>query len=283
MAARTDLEPAVPGPMVPAPFVVRTTRQDTEDTWTLQLGSCTGTRLAFEPGQFTMLSARGGGEVPISISGDPDDDGTLEHTVRSVGLATDAICRTRPGQVLGVRGPFGRPWPVAEVEGADVVIVAGGIGLAPLRSAILSLLARRERYGRVLLLYGGRSPDQLLYTNELPDWEERGLDVAISVDSAGPEWLGHVGVVPRLIGRASFDAATAVALVCGPEVMMRFTVAALARNGVGPERVYASMERNMQCGIGLCGHCQLGPSLLCRDGPVYRWRELEPWLAIREL
>ncbi len=283
MPARAELEPAAPGPMVPAPFVVRATHKDTADTWTLKLRPCAGAPLAFAPGQFTMLSALGSGEVPISISGDPHGDGMLEHTVRAVGLATEAICRTGPGEVLGVRGPFGRPWPVAEVEGADVIVVAGGIGLAPLRPAILSLLARRERYGRLLLLYGGRSPDQLLYTRELDEWSARGLEVAVSVDSAGPEWLGHVGVVPLLIGGARFEAASAVALVCGPEVMMRFTVAALARSGVGAERVYASMERNMQCGIGLCGHCQLGPSLLCRDGPVYRWRELEPWLAIREL
>jgi NAD(P)H-flavin reductase len=205
------------------------------------------------------------------------------HTVRAVGLATEAICRAAPGEVLGVRGPFGCPWPIRELAGADVLVVAGGIGLAPLRPAILALLARRERYGRLLLLYGGRSPDQLLYTDELEQWAARGLDVAVSVDSAGPEWLGHVGVVPRLIGRAEFEPAGAHALVCGPEVMMRFTVAALERAGVAGSRVYASVERNMQCGIGHCGHCQLGPMLICRDGPVYRWSELAPWLAIREL
>ena len=134
-----------------------------------------------------------------------------------------------------------------------------------------------------MLLYGGRSPDQLLYAGELDDWSLRGLEVAVTVDSAGPEWLGHVGVVPRLVRRAQFDPSDAAALLCGPEVMIRFTVSALEQSGVGGERVYISMERNMQCGIGHCGHCQLGPSLLCRDGPVYRWRELEPWLAIREL
>jgi NAD(P)H-flavin reductase len=185
--------------------------------------------------------------------------------------------------VLDVRGPFGRPWPVGDLAGSDVLVVAGGIGLAPLRPAVLALLADRERYGRLVLLYGGRSPEQLLYADELEEWGERGLDVAITVDSAGPEWLGHVGVVPRLVRRAEFDATSAVALLCGPEVMMRFAVSALAQSGVGSDRVWASMERNMQCGIGHCGHCQLGPTLVCRDGPVYRWSELEPWLAIREL
>jgi len=269
--------------MVPAPYSLIAKRRDTADTWTLELQPRAGRRLAFVPGQFTMISAFGAGEVPISISGDPDGDGPLVHTVRAVGLATNAICRARPGEVLGVRGPFGSGWPGADIEGADVLVIAGGIGLAPLRPAILALLARRERYGRLLLLYGGRSPEQLMFAAELEQWRARGLQVAVTVDSAGPEWLGHVGVVPQLVRRAGFDAAAAVALLCGPEVMMRFTVAALAQAGVGSERIYASMERNMQCGIGHCGHCQLGPTLLCRDGPVYRWSELERWLAIREL
>jgi NAD(P)H-flavin reductase len=270
-------------PMAPMQFELADKRQETSDTWTLELAARSGERLAFEPGQFTMLSAFGAGEVPISISGDAHAEGPLVHTVRAVGLATQAICACEPGSVLGVRGPFGCPWPVREIEDMDVLVVAGGIGLAPLRPAILALLARRQRYRRVLLLYGGRSPEQLLYRPELDRWTEAGLDVALTVDSAGPEWLGPVGVVPRLVGRASFDPDRAVALLCGPELMMRFTAAALAQAGVPGERVHVSMERNMQCGIGHCGHCQLGPTLICRDGPVYRWSELEPWLAIREL
>lgn len=278
-------QPAVPerGPMVPEPFEVLARRRDTADTWTLELRACSGDPFAFAPGQFTMLSAGGSGEVPISISGHPDDPDRLVHTVRAVGLATEAICRAEPGRTLGVRGPFGEPWPVEQAEGADVVIAAGGIGLAPLRPAILRLLARRERYGRLVLLYGARSPDQLLYEEELTAWEAQGLEVLVTVDAAGPEWLGHVGVVTRLVRRAGLAATETVALSCGPEVMMRFTVAALREAGIGEERIYASMERNMQCGIGHCGHCQLGPSLVCRDGPVYVWSELEPWLAIREL
>ena len=267
-------------PMIPAPFTVRAKRRETADTWTFELE---GGDLAFAPGQFTMLSARGAGEVPISISGDPATAGTLVHTVRAVGLATEAICASEPGDVLGVRGPFGVPWPVGDLAGADVAVVAGGIGLAPLRPAILALLAERERYGRLLLLYGGRGADQLLYTDELEAWAARGLEVTTTVDSAGPEWLGHVGVVTRLVNRASIDPAATVALLCGPEVMMRFTVAALQARGVPGERIHASMERNMQCGIGHCGHCQLGPWILCRDGPVLRWSELEPWQAIKGL
>jgi NAD(P)H-flavin reductase len=230
-----------------------------------------------------MISAAGAGEVPISISGDPDRPERLVQTIRAVGLATEAICAAEPGRVLSVRGPFGGSWPVENVEGADVVIAAGGIGLPPLRPAILRMLGRRERYGRLVLLYGGRAPDQLLFEDELSSWRERGLEVLLTVDSAGPEWLGHVGVVTRLVGRAKLDPGNTVAMSCGPEVMMRFLVAALRQAGVGSERIYASMERNMQCGIGHCGHCQLGPTLVCRDGPVYRWDQLEPWLLIEEL
>lgn len=264
---------AAPADFVPAPFRVVERRQDTADTWTLELEP----RIAFEPGQFTMLSAGGAGEVPISISGDTTGD-RLVHTVRAVGLATSAICAAEPGRVLGVRGPFGVPWPTAAVEGADVVIVAGGIGLAPLRPAILHVVAHAARYGRIVVLYGARSPDQLLYPDQLGEW---GAEVI--VDTADSDWTGQVGVVTKLIDRAAFDAENAVAMLCGPEVMMRFAVPALAARGVSPERTYVSLERNMQCGIGYCGHCQLGPTLICRDGPVYRYSDVERWLAVPEL
>jgi anaerobic sulfite reductase subunit B len=282
--APTAVRPCEPeeAAMVPAPFTVAAKRRDTEDTWTLELHPRAGPGLAVAPGQFTMLAAGGRGEVPVSISGGSGGD-TLAHTVRAVGLATAAICETPVGGLLGVRGPFGRPWPMEEIEGADVVVVAGGIGLAPLRPVVLDLLARRGRYGKIVLLYGDRSPDRLLYTAELEQWRERGLEVEVTVDRARPEWQGRVGVVPALVGEARFDPARAAALLCGPEVMMRFTAEALAEAGVPGDRVWASMERNMQCGIGLCGHCQFGPLLLCRDGPVCRWDALESWIGIKEL
>ncbi len=268
---------------MPEQFEVRSKRQDTVDTWTLELERSSGAPLTFAPGQFTMVAAAGSGEVPISISGDPDQPDRLVHTVRAVGLATEAICASEPGRVLNARGPFGEPWPVEQLQGADVVIAAGGIGLAPLRPAILWLLARRERYGRLVLLYGGRAPDQLLYVDELDSWAERGLEVLVTVDSAGPEWLGRVGVVTRLVSRVAPAGGATFAMTCGPEVMMRFTAAALRECGLDGDHIFVSMERNMQCGIGHCGHCQLGPTLVCRDGPVYRWSEIERWLGIREL
>jgi NAD(P)H-flavin reductase len=280
---QSQLDPSPVGPMVPSAFEVVSKRQDTPDTWTLEMRSRSGNPIRFRPGQFTMISAAGAGEVPISISGDPDRPERLVQTVRAVGLATEALCALQPGSSASVRGPFGSFWPVEEAEGGDVVIGAGGIGLPPLRPAILRMLARRERYGRLILLYGGRSPDQLLFGAELEAWEQRGLEVHVTVDSAGPEWLGHVGVVTRLIRRAAIAGLHTTAMSCGPEVMIRFLVAGLQDVDVRSERTYVSMERNMQCGIGHCGHCQLGPTLVCRDGPVYRWSSVAPWLAIREL
>ena len=270
--------------MVPEPFVVRSKRQDTVDTCTLELfapGRELG--LAFAPGQFTMLAAGGAGEVPISISGDPAAPQTLVHTVRAVGVATQAICAAQPGQALSVRGPFGRAWPVAELEGAGVVVSRAG-------SAWRRCDPRSSRYLRAASATAGsccstaaRSPDQLLYEPTSRRWAQRGLEVHTTVDSAGPEWLGRVGVVTRLIGRAALSGETFAAMLCGPEIMMRLTALALLDAGVEPTRLYVSTERNMQCGIGHCGHCQLGPSLVCRDGPVYSWASVEPWLRIREL
>ncbi len=269
--------------MLPEPFEVLENRQETVDTWTLELAALSGRPLSFQPGQFTMLSAGGAGEVPISISGDPGRPEQLVQTVRAVGLATSALCAAVRGEVIGVRGPFGQSWPLESLAGADVVIAAGGLGLPPLRPVILRLLEERERYGRLALIYGGRSPDQLMYPAEIERWRERGLEVYLTVDSAGPEWLGHVGVVTRLVHRAELDGPRTVALSCGPEIMLRFAVLALQEAGVAPERIYVSTERNMQCGIGQCGHCQLGPVLVCRDGPVLRWDVIGPWLAIPEL
>jgi anaerobic sulfite reductase subunit B len=273
---------AAPGPMAPRPFRVVRRRRETADTWTLELEPVEGPPLEVSPGQFTMLYAFGIGEVPISVSG--DTAGPLIHTVRAVGAVTEAICASRPGTVLGVRGPFGNAWPCNSETGCDVVIVAGGIGLAPLRPAIYHLLARRGYYGEVAILYGSRTPGDLLYTRELERWRGRfDLQVDVTVDRAMDGWRGKVGVVPKLIATARFDPDAAVALVCGPEIMMRFAAQGLADAGVHAGRIHVSMERHMDCGVGLCGHCQLGPTLICRDGPVYRWDEIAPLMEVREL
>ena len=231
-----------------------------------------------------MLYAFGIGEAPISVSGDLDAGGSLVHTIRAVGAVTSALCRSVLGQDVGVRGPFGRPWPLKEAEGADVVVVAGGIGLAPLRPVIYHLLANRERYGNVVVLYGGRSPIDLLYPEELELWRSRfDVQVEVTVDGAPPGWRGPVGVVTKLVPRADFDAARAIALICGPEVMMRFTAATLEGLGLSKQRIYVSMERSMHCAIGLCGHCQLQHLFVCKDGPVFPLDAIEPLLRVREL
>lgn len=275
---------ASPAPLWPLPCRVRARRRETRDTVTLELeaeGSGPG---EFVPGQFNMLYVFGVGEVPISISGDPAHPGRLMHTVRMVGAVTGALGRLPRGGVVGVRGPFGTSWPVEEAAGSDVVVVAGGIGLAPLRPALCSLLARRERFGRIALLYGARTPGDLLYVRDLQRWRSRmDLEVDVTVDAAPEGWRGDVGVVTTLIPRARFDPASTVAMVCGPEVMMRFAVRELQARGVPEGRIYLSMERNMHCGIGQCGHCQYGPFFVCRDGPVFPYQHIAPFFRLREL
>ena len=268
--------------MLPRPFRVRRRRRETPDTWTLTLEPVDGEGVAPQPGQFMMLYAFGVGEVAISVAG--SERGLLTHTVRAVGAVSGAICAARTGSVLGVRGPFGNAWPLQAATGADVVVVAGGVGLAPLRTSVRWLERRRAEYGQLTLLYGSRTPADLLYRGELERLERRErLHVGVTVDAAAPGWDGRVGVVPKLIAGARFEPAATVALVCGPEIMMRFAAAALLERGVAPERIHLSMERNMHCGVGHCGHCQLGPTLICRDGPVYSYDRLAPLLEVREL
>ncbi len=266
----------------PRPWRVVGVRRELADVVTL--GLAPAEPFTFLPGQFNMLYRPGIGEVPISISGDPATSGHVLHTIRDVGPVTKALCELRRGQQVGVRGPYGTSWPLTAAEGADLVIVAGGIGLPPLRPALYQALSQRDRFGRIVLLYGARTPEDLLFTHELGTWRSRfDVDVQVTVDAANRDWHGSVGVVPGLIPRARFDPGTATAFVVGPEIMMRFTVRALLAAGVPDDRVYLSMERNMQCAAALCGHCQLGPYLVCRDGPVFRYRPLARWLAIREL
>jgi NAD(P)H-flavin reductase len=269
--------------MAPVPFVVRSNRDELEDTYTLQLEPPGGS-FEFLPGQFTMLYAFGIGEVPISISGDPALPGTLTQTIRGVGAVTRALRIARPGDTIGVRGPFGTAWPVDLAEGKDIVIAAGGIGLAPLRPAIYQVLAERDRFERVVILYGARNPSELLFADELQDWRGRlDADVLVTVDNAGRDWHGSVGVVTKLIRRAPFDPRNSVALVCGPQIMMRFTAQELVTRGVPHDAIHMSMERNMKCAIGFCGHCQYGAKFICRDGPVFEYPALQPYLLVKEV
>ena len=231
-----------------------------------------------------MVYAFGIGEVPISISGDPAAPEALVHTIRAVGKATQALCAARPGTLIGIRGPYGTHWPVERAEGADVVILAGGIGLAPLRPALYHIFSNRSKYGRVSILYGGRSPEALLYPVEVRRWRSRfDVQVEVTVDAAPPSWRGNVGVVTTLLRRATFAPANTIAFVCGPEIMMRFALGELGRAGVTTDRAYVSMERNMKCAIGFCGHCQYGLEFICRDGPVFPFARIERLFRIHEL
>jgi len=271
-------------PMLPLPFRIERVKRELSDTFTLELRPEAGGRFAFAPGQFNMLYVFGVGEVPISISGDPADDSVLVHTIRSVGTVTRAMGELEAGNALGVRGPYGTGWPVESAFGDDLVVIAGGVGLAPLRPAIYQALAQREKFGKVLILYGARTPEDILFKKELEKWRGRfDVDVLVTVDRATGRWGGTVGVVTNLINRGGFDHMHTTALVCGPEVMMRYAVQALESRGVATDRIHLSVERNMKCGVGTCGHCQWGPHVTCRDGPVFCYRDVAALVPIWEL
>jgi len=270
-------------PLLPRLYQISRVRRETHDVYMLDLEPADGSPVPeFSPGQFNMLYVFGIGEVPISISGGPTRDGSVVHTVRAVGAVSRAICALRKGAMLGLRGPFGSHWPVQESQGDDILLVAGGIGLAPLRPALLSILAQRERFGKVILLYGARTPADVLYSRELSRWARAGVDVRVTVDRGAESWKGNVGVVTSLIPRLTFDRLNTAAMICGPEIMMRFTIGELSKLDITDERIYVSMERNMKCGIGLCGHCQYGPSFICKDGPVFAFSRVKSLFGVKE-
>jgi NAD(P)H-flavin reductase len=236
------------------------------------------------PGQFNMLYLPGVGEAPISVSGQGLVGDTWAHTVRVAGNTTRALERLGVGGQLGLRGPYGTSWPLDACAGADVVLAAGGIGLAPLRSAIAEILAQRPRYGRVTLIYGARTPVSLLYTGQYADWDAGGIRVQTTVDRATSDWQGNIGVVPLLLDRLrSLQPENTIVLACGPEVMMRYAIRSAFERGIQPAQIFLSLERNMQCAVGLCGHCQLGPTFICKDGPVFRHDRIAPYLRMEDL
>ena len=269
-------------PFVPSSYPIVDKRRETHDTVTLVVEP--ETPIVFAPGQFNMLYALGRGEVPISISGDPAEPSRLVHTLRAVGHVTEGLAALEVGESLVLRGPFGSGWPLEEAKGHDVLVIAGGIGLAPLRSTVLHVLHHREDYGRLAILYGARTDRDLCFADDLQAWGGRfDVEVRVTVDEGSPGWRGRQGVVTAVIDKADFDPATALAMVCGPEVMMRHTARALRAVGVKDEQVYLTLERNMKCGVAQCGHCQLGGELICRDGPVYPYPRVAPLMRIREL
>lgn len=274
-----------PDPSLPRVYKIIARRQDLADTYSMDLVPADGgLPPRFSHGQFNMLGAFGGGEVPISISGDAARADIVTHTIRAVGGATIALEKLRKGDFVTLRGPYGRPWPFEELVGKDVLIIAGGVGLAPLRSTILGVLAARQKFGRVAVLYGTRSPQDLLFEDELLSWRGRfDTQVSVTVDRADYEWAGNVGVVTRLIKGLEISPEDTVSFVCGPEIMMSYSAQKLTDLGVAPQNIYLSMERNMRCAVGFCGHCQMAGKFVCKDGPVFSWQDLKKTLSVAEL
>lgn len=272
-------------PMLPRPAKVLQVDKETHDTFTLSLEAGNGNGPAsFAPGQFSMLYVFGVGELPISISGDPEEPGRLVYTVRSVGKATNALVTRTAGESVGLRGPFGTSWPMTKARGKDIVVIAGGIGLAPLRPAIYHILRHRGDYKRLIVLYGARTPRDMLYRKQLAAWTYLpDTQILTTVDYGGLSWRGYVGVVTTLFRYVRLQPNKTVALVCGPEIMMRYVVRELESRGVGSADTYLSMERNMKCAVGFCGHCQLGPYFACKDGPVFPLSRMQDWIGKYEL
>ncbi|WP_338693120.1 FAD/NAD(P)-binding protein [Streptomyces sp. Q6] len=266
----------------PVPYTVVARAQETADSATLRLAPARrGHGLGpFTPGRFAMVYAFGVGEIPLSVSA-IEPGGVLSHTVRSVGAVSDALYRARVGDTVGVRGPFGTGWELERAYGRDLLVVAGGIGLAPLRPLVRAAVSAPDDFGRLNVLIGARTPEDLLYPGEAEKW--RTACTGVTVDHPGSTWRGETGLVTRLLDAAQYDPARTTAFVCGPEPMIRATARDLAHRGVPAEHIRVSLERNMRCATATCGHCQLGPVLLCRDGPVIGFERAERLMSIREL
>ncbi|WP_227981986.1 FAD/NAD(P)-binding protein [Nocardia spumae] len=274
---------AVGDTMLPYRVIARVPQ--TRDTVTVALEPIHTAAQRFRAGQFMMLYSYGVGEIAVSVSADPTTtDNVLEHTIRAVGAVSAALHDTTIGGVIGVRGPFGIGWHPESAAGRDLVIIGGGVGLAPLRPVIAGALAARDRYRRVILITGARTPSDILFRHDQDRWAATGsLELHQTVDHPAPGWTGAVGFVTEPLAQLRLDSAHTTAFLCGPEPMMRFCARTLRRKGVAATDIRLSLERNMQCGVARCGHCQLGPLLLCRDGPVVDYATAEPLLAIREL
>lgn len=246
-----------------------------EKLFNLQLPE--GVSLGHRPGQFVEVSVLGVGEAPISISSSPSrSNGSFELCVRRVGDLTSALHNLQPGAKLGLRGPFGRGFPYEKFRGKDVLFAAGGLGLAPLRSLINQVIDERATFGRVIILYGARSPEELLFTDELKEWGDRGdLEFHVTVDRGNDDWQGNVGVITTLFKKISIYPRNTVAATCGPPVMYRFVLMELLAKGISEGNIYLSLERHMKCGVGKCGHCQINDVYACQSGPVFPYSEIK--------
>lgn len=265
----------------PATIMEKIREADSIHTYRLRLNDEEARRnFRFTAGQFNMVYLFGVGEVAISIVSDPEEPERLDHTIRSVGRVTSAIAQLQAGETLGIRGPFGQGWPLHAARGHDVVIVTGGLGCAPVMGAIEYIFRRRLHYGSVKIIHGVKSPRDLVFHERFEAWSKRpDTEVLLASDRPDKTWRYHVGVVTELFERVSIDPPKTMVLMCGPEIMMRLGAPILMRRGILGTAIYVSLERHMECGIGLCGHCQMGPYFLCKEGPVMRYDLIEPWLG----
>lgn len=278
----SDRSDVLAAPMMPVRYRVKDRREETSDSITLTLEPVDAPIADPQPGQFTMLYAFGIGEIPISVSGCPSREGGLQHTIRAVGATSRALCGLQPGDMVGVRGPFGVGWNLSHADGRDVLVVGGGIGLAPLRPLIREVLAERHRFGRVAILVGARTPDDLLFAEQIVGWRSvPDVHVEVTVDAASRGWMGRVGLITTLLDPMPVGPAATTAFLCGPEVMLRVTSRQLVDLHVSSDQVFVSLERNMHCAVRQCGHCQLGPLFVCADGPVVNWTVAGPLMAVR--
>jgi len=257
--------------------------QEIEGVATYRLQTASG-NYGFQPGQFNMLYVPGAGESAISMSGSADMADSWVHTVRVAGNVTRTLARMQVGATIGLRGPFGTGWPIAPLDGKHVILVAGGLGMAPLRPLIYHLVQNRSRFRSIALILGARTPSGLLYPKEFDAWRQAGIEVQITVDRAEGKWSGHVGVVTTLLDRLPIADPQATELVtCGPEVMMKYVALSGMHRGLSASQIWVSMERNMQCAAGLCGHCQWGSEFVCKDGPVFRYDRVQSYFAVESL
>ena len=265
----------------PATIVQKIREAEDINTYRVQLvDEQTRQHFRFKAGQFNMVYLFGVGEVAISIVSDPDEPQLLDHTIRAVGRVTKAIAELQPGDVLGIRGPFGQGWPLEEARGRNVVIVTGGLGCAPVVGAIEYIFRHRRAYGPVRIIHGVKTPKDLLYRERFESWGRfPDTEVLLTSGQSDKTWHYHIGVVTELFERVTIDPGNSIVLMCGPEIMMRLGVPILMRRGIPETAIYLSLERHMECGIGLCGHCQMGPYFLCKDGPVMRYDRVEQWLG----
>jgi len=272
------------GCMIPKPMRIESIVDETYNVRTFRLLPTDGGKVEYSPGQFNMLFVFGVGEIPVTASSDPYQSDYLDHTIRAVGSVTNVMFSLKAGDHIMVRGPFGTKWPMANMRGKDVMVVGGGIGLNPLKSVIVGMAKRRPDYGRLYILHGARTPQDLLFTRDYEEWRNiPDSEFLVSVDAGDEKWKGNVGVVTTLFDKFSFDPGKTVALLCGPEVMMYFTAKELIKRGLPSASLYLSMERHMRCGLGFCGHCQTGPFFVCKNGPIFAYDSISRFFGVKQI